>query len=183
MLPIFITGNQNKAEYLAKSLGIALEHQKLDLDEIQSSDPFVIIEHKARQAYKLIGKPVLVEDVSLVFNALNGLPGPFIKFFVEAESGLENLCRMLDGFEDRTAVGSVLYGYFDGKELMIIPGGLKGAIAKTPRGKGGFGWDKIFEPEGYGGLTRAELPADLDIESFGKLRDFESLRIFLNTRV
>ncbi len=182
MLPIFITGNQNKADYLAKTLGIDLDHQKLDLDEIQSSNLFEIVEHKVRQAYDIIQKPVLVEDVSLVFNALNGLPGPFIKFFVEANNGLENLCRMLDGFDDRSAYGAVIYGYFDGQELKIIEGKLDGAIAMSPRGDGGYGWDKIFEPAGYNGLTRAELPPEQDIESYNKLRDFEALRTFLNSR-
>ena len=100
-LPVFITGNQNKADYLAETLGIELAHQKIDLDEIQSTNPLEIVEHKVKQAYGIIQQPVLVEDVSLVFNALNGLPGPFIKFFVDAENGLENLCRMLDGLEER----------------------------------------------------------------------------------
>ena len=65
MLPIFITSNQNKADYLAKALGINLEHQKIELDEIQSTNSLEIVEHKARQAYDIIQKPVLVEDVSL----------------------------------------------------------------------------------------------------------------------
>jgi len=182
MYPIFITGNQNKADYLAKTLGIELEHQKIDLDEIQSSDPFEIVEHKVRQAYSIVGKPVLVEDVSLAFSALDGLPGPFIKFFVEADNGLENLCRMLDGFEDRSAYGSVIYGYYDGKELKMIAGKLNGSIAKSPRGEGGYGWDKIFEPEGYDGLTRAELSPELDLKSYNELRDFEALRVYLNSK-
>jgi len=177
--PVFITGNQNKADYLAKTLGIELEHQKIDLDEIQSANPLEIVDHKVRQAYDIIQKPVLVEDVSLVFNALNGLPGPFIKFFVEAENGLENLCRMLDGFSDRSAYASVVYGYFDGETLELIPGRLNGTIAQSPRGEGGYGWDKIFEPEGYDGLTRAELSPEKDIESYNQLRDFDALRAFL----
>jgi inosine triphosphate pyrophosphatase len=183
MLPIFITGNQDKADYLAKTLGIKLDHQKIDLDEIQSADPFAIVEHKVRQAYEITHKPVLVEDVSLVFSALNGLPGPFVKFFVDAENGLENLCRILDGFEDRTAYGSVIYGYYDGQDLKIIEGRLQGSIARHPRGEGGYGWDKIFEPEGYGGLTRAELTPEFDIESYNKLRDFNSLRSFLKSKL
>jgi len=181
--PVFITGNQNKADYLAKTLGIELEHQKIDLDEIQSVDSLEIVEHKVRQAYEIIQKPVLVEDVSLVFNALNGLPGPFIKFFVDAKNGLENLCRMLDGFDDRSAYALVVYGYFDGNELKLIPGRLDGTIAQSPRGDGGYGWDKIFEPEGYDGLTRAELSPEKDIESYNKLRDFDMLRALLSERL
>lgn len=181
MLPIFITGNQNKVDYLSRTLGVTLAHQRVDLDEIQSADPKVVIEHKVRQAYQLIRKPVLVEDTSLSFNALNGLPGPFVKFFVDSDNGLENMCRILDGFGDRSAYGSVIYGYFDGKNLHFFEGRLDGNIASHPRGEGGYGWDQIFEPEGYGGLTRAELSAEQDIESYNKLRNTKGLHEFLTT--
>ncbi len=81
MKPItFITGNQSKADYLAKYLGFPVAHEKLDLDEIQSLDLREIVRHKVRQAYLRIGTPVLVEDVSLEFAGLNGLPGPFLSF-------------------------------------------------------------------------------------------------------
>jgi non-canonical purine NTP pyrophosphatase (RdgB/HAM1 family) len=179
MHPIFISGNQNKIDYLSKSLGITLDHQKINLDEIQSADPRIVIEHKVRQAYELTQKPVLVEDTSLSFNALSSLPGPFVKFFVDAENGLENMCRMLDGFNDRSAYGSVIYGYFDGENLQFFEGRLDGEIAQHPQGDGGYGWDKIFIPEGYEGLTRAELSPKNDLESYNKLRDTEGLRAFL----
>lgn len=182
MLPVFITGNQHKVDYLSRTLGVNLEHQKIDLDEIQAVDPIVVIDHKVRQAYKGIHKPVLVEDTSLVFNALDGLPGPFIKFFVEADNGLEMMCRMLDGFNDRSAYASAVYGYFDGKETHYFSGHLDGFIAQHPRGTGGYGWDRIFEPEGYGGLTRAELSPKDDLESYNKIRDFNAFRSFLMSR-
>jgi inosine triphosphate pyrophosphatase len=179
-LPIFITGNQNKADYLARVLGVQLDHHKLDLDEIQSADPRAVLEHKVRQAFASLNRPVLVEDTSLSFNALDGLPWPFVKFFVEAENGLELMCRMLDGFTDRSAYASALYGYYDGQQLRTFEGRLDGMIAHHPRGEGGYGWDKIFEPAGYGGMTRAELSLEDDLESYAKIRDFDSLRTFLN---
>jgi non-canonical purine NTP pyrophosphatase (RdgB/HAM1 family) len=178
-LPIFITGNQNKADYLSRTLGIQLDHHKLDLDEIQSADPRVVLEHKVRQAYETLNRPVLVEDTSLSFNALDGLPGPFVKFFVDAKDGLESMCRLLDGFSDRSAYASAIYGYYDGRQLCTFAGRLDGVIASHPRGAGGYGWDKIFEPAGYGGLTRAELSSADDIASYRKIRDLEGLRAFL----
>lgn len=180
MLPIFITGNQNKVDYLSRILDIGLQHRKIDLDEIQSASPKIVIEHKVRQAYGIIGKPVLVEDTSLSFNALGGLPGPFVKFFVEVDDGLERMCRMLDGFDDRSAYGSVIYGYFDGQATKFFEGRLDGTIAIHPRGSGGYGWDQIFEPEGYNSLTRAELSVAQDTESYTKLRDIDGLRRFLS---
>ncbi len=50
----FITGNQKKADYLAKYLGFPIEHQKIDLDEIQSLDLREIVEHKVKQAYEKV---------------------------------------------------------------------------------------------------------------------------------
>ena len=177
--PVFITGNQNKADYLAQTLGIPLEHKKLDLDEIQEVDHKRLVEHKVLQAYELLKQPVLVEDTASGFTALGGLPGPFMKYFLAVPNGLENLCRMLDSFKDRSAYASAIYGYYDGKELRFFTGRLDGTIADHPRGEGGFGWDPIFEPEGYGGLTRAELSPEQDIESYNKIRDLAGLRAFL----
>ena len=179
MLPVFITGNQNKVDYLSETIGMVLPHRKIDLDEIQSPDPIIVVEHKVRQAYDIIRKPVLVEDTLLGFNALNGLPGTFVKFFVESQDGLQNMCRMLDGFDDRTAYASAMYAYYDGNDLKIFSGRLNGNISSSPRGNGGYGWDAIFEPEGYDGLTRAELNPELDRESYDKIRDTESLKRFL----
>ena len=177
--PVYITGNMNKVAYLKKALGIELEHHKLDLDEIQSVDPIEVIEHKVKQAFNVLQKPVLVEDTSLFFNALDGLPGPFIKFFVTAKNGQEIMCRMLDGFNDRSAYASAVYAYYDGIKMHVFEGRLNGTIAQSPRGGGGYGWDAVFEPEGYGGLTRAELSPELDVESYMKIRDYDGLKAFL----
>lgn len=177
--PIFITGNQDKADYLAKILGVLLEHQKLDLDEIQSLDVDEIITHKVKQAYAFIQKPVLVEDVWLGFTALHGLPGPFIKFFVGIPDGLEKLCRLLDGFTDRSAEAGSVYGYYDGQQVKLFRATMAGSVPHHPRGKNGFGWDAIFEPVGYGGKTRAELSL-ADYEAVYEIvRPYKALRNFL----
>ena len=179
--PVFITGNQHKADYLAQMLGMPLEHQKVDLDEIQSTSLEEIVRHKVVQAYQLIGRPVLVEDVGLGFTALGGLPGPFVKFFVEAPDGLEKMCRVLDSFTDRSARAECVFGYYDGERLELLRGGIDGTVANHPRGENGFGWDKIFEPNGYGGVTRAELSPSDDAATYATIKPFESLRQFLQS--
>lgn len=174
----FITGNQSKADYLNRLLGVELPHQKVELDELQSTDLHVIVEHKARQAYERVGGPVLVEDVSLEFAALGNLPGAFIKFFVEADDGLEKLCRMLDGFTDRTARATCTFGYFDGNEMQFFDGGLGGVIAVHPTGENGYGWDRIFCPDSYNGRTRAELSPEDDAATYQQIKPFTLLREF-----
>jgi non-canonical purine NTP pyrophosphatase (RdgB/HAM1 family) len=145
----FITGNQQKADFLAKYLGHDIRHQKLDLEELQDLDLRKVAGHKARQAYDKMNSPVLVEDVSLTFEALGKLPGPFIKWF-EQEIGLEGLCRLLDNYDSRSATAGIVYAYFDGKDHpTCFEGFVKGNITEKPRlGENSFGWNSIFVPEG-----------------------------------
>ena len=177
----FITGNQNKADYLARILGVPLDHMKVDLDEIQSTSLEEIVERKVKQAYVAVQSPVLVEDVSLRFDALDGLPGPFIKFFVDADNGLENLCRMLDGFENKGAYAECVFGYYDGTRMKLMRGGLHGTVPSHPRGGHGYGWDKVFCPDGYEGKTRAELTTEQDDATYQVIKPFAQLKDLLKS--
>jgi non-canonical purine NTP pyrophosphatase (RdgB/HAM1 family) len=119
----------------------------------------------------------LVEDVALEFTALGRFPGTFIKFLIE-EIPLEIVCRMLDGLS-RKAVGKCAFGYYDGQTMKFFEGRIDGEIADHPAGEGGFGWDKIFIPEGYGGATRAELDEDDYKEVYLRIRPLRDLKAFL----
>jgi len=172
----FITGNQKKADYLAKYLGFPVKHVKLDLDEIQSLNLNAIVEHKVRQAYEKIQASVIVEDVSLEFEALGGLPGPFIRFFVERVP-FETICAMVNG-KTRRAMARCVFGYYDGKHLKMFEGSLGGEVAGAPAGENGFGWDKIFIPDGYK-VTRAQLSEENDIKTYLQIKPFVELKAFL----
>lgn len=173
---IFITGNQAKADYLEIFLGFPIDHVKVDLDELQSLDLKKIVEHKVKQAYAEVGKPVVVEDVSLEFEALGRLPGPFIRFFVD-EMPLEDVCSLLDG-KSRGATARCVFGFFDGKKLELFEGSLKGEIAKVPEGENGYGFDRIFIPEGYD-ITRAQMNEDDDKKTYLMVKPIEELKKFL----
>ncbi len=173
---VFVTGNQNKADYLSRLIGLGLDHQKIDLDEIQSLDLKEIVKHKVIQAYEMIEKPVIVEDVGLEFGAFNRLPGTFIKFWVE-EVGLEKLAKILDGL-DRSATAKCVFGFYDGKDLKLFEGLLNGRIADKPIGENGFGWDKIFIPEGYE-ITRAQMNDDDNDKTYKIIKPIDEIAKFL----
>lgn len=173
----FITGNQSKADYLAKYLGVEVAHQKIDLDELQSLELQEIVEHKVKQAYDIVKAPVLVEDVSFEYKALGRLPGPFIKYFVQ-ELEPETMCRLVDGM-DRSGVGRCMFGYYDGEELRTFQGELHGKIAEHPAGENGFGWDKVFIPEGYD-VTRAQLNDEEYEKIYRIIRPIKELKEFLS---
>ena len=179
-LPVYITGNEHKAKFLSRLLGIELEYQKINLDEIQSPNPEDVIEHKVRQAYDILKRPVLVEDTCMGLDELGGLPGTFIKFFIEQENGAEKICRMADGLPSRRATATVTFGYYDGERLEFFQGRWGGQIAKHP-GKlmSGFGWDVVFIPDGYGGKIRSELSEAQYDELYLKVKPIEAVRDFL----
>jgi non-canonical purine NTP pyrophosphatase (RdgB/HAM1 family) len=161
---VFITGNQSKADYLAQWLDYPIEHQKVDVPEIQSVDPIEVVSHKAYEAYKIVQRPVLVEDTSLTFEALGGkLPGTLIKWFLQ-EMGNEGMLRALSAFSDRRATASLVFALYDGKELMTFKGSTDGTVPTEQRGSSRFGkysWNTIFIPNGsdktFGEMTDEEL--------------------------
>lgn len=154
----FITGNAGKAKYLSDYFHLPVDHVKLDLKEIQSLDLKEVVEDKARRAYEIVKGPVLVEDVSLTFKGLKSLPGPLIKWFLDT-LGNEGLCRLLDGFVDRSAFAEVQFALCDENGVHTFSGSIEGSIADTPRGEMGFGWDPVFIPKGYE-KTWAEMTDD-----------------------
>lgn len=179
--PVYITGNKHKASYLARLLGVDLEYRKLDLDEIQSANAETVVEHKVRQAYDILQCPVLVEDTCMGYDALDGLPGPFIKFFIEQDNGAERLCRIGDGLDTRDATASVIFGYYDGEQVVFFHGSIHGKIADHPAEmKRGFGWDSIFIPDGYDGRCRSLLSADEYDELYEAIKPIAAVRAFLN---
>ena len=69
-------------------------HIDIDLPELQG-DPMSIAKAKAATAARRVGGSVIVEDTSLCFGALNGMPGPYIKSFFEA-IGVEGLYQLIE---------------------------------------------------------------------------------------
>ena len=65
----------------------------MDLDELQGTPEF-IASRKAKEATKYTDTAVVIEDVSLCFNAYKGLPGPYIKDFL-SNLGRQGLVDML----------------------------------------------------------------------------------------
>ena len=175
----FITGNQHKAEQYEKLLGVPMHHRKIDLDEIQSADPAEVARHKIEEAYKVVQGPVIIDDFSFCMDDFDDLPGPFTKFFVAADDSLEKLCRIADVLESRRASLVGVIAYKDAERTKIFATRLPGAVAVRPRGTRGIATDFIFEPDGYGGKTRAELDEKEYDEVYMKTRPIPEVRDFL----
>ncbi len=175
----FITGNQHKADYYARLIGMPLAHQKVDLDEIQSSNIVDVARHKIEQAYAVVKRPVIIDDFGFCITALNDLPGPFTKFFVEPEDGLEKLCRITDALESRAAKVVCALAYKDAEHTQVFVREVHGVVVDHPRGTLGIATDFIFAPDGYGGRTRSELSETEYDEVYMQVRPIAELKQFL----
>jgi len=144
---IFATSNPGKIKEAQEILGVKVNGTSLEIEEIQSLDPLKVALAKARAYFDALKEPLFVEDTSLSFEGLKGLPGPYISDMAKA-LGNSGLAELLKG-RSRKAQAQVTLVFVDakGKEHLFI-GVTEGSIAASPRGEGGFGWDPIFIPEG-----------------------------------
>ncbi len=83
--------------------------------------------------------PVLVEDTSLCFNALGGLPGVYIKWFLD-KTGHEGLNNLLAAYPDKSAYAQCIFSFSlgPGHEPTVYVGQTHGTIVPA-RGPLNFG--------------------------------------------
>lgn len=142
----FVTSNENKILEAREILRRPIHHVSLDIPEIQSLEVDDVVKEKARFAYEIIHKPVLVEDTGLYIHSLGGFPGALAKW-VQESAGFDWLCRSVGN--DRSAYVKTSVCFYDEKGYSIFHGIVLGRIASSPRGRSGFGWDSIFIPQGF----------------------------------
>jgi len=159
---VFVTSNLNKVREAERILGFALQHEAVELDELQAETVSAVALAKAQAAFQRLGRPVIVEDAGIELVALGGFPGPFIKYW-ERLGGLPSICRTADGLGDRRARAVCALGICAEAGAQVVVGAIDGTVAAAPRGQNGFGWDAIFIPEGeertFGEMTADEKDA------------------------
>lgn len=172
----FATTNDHKLREVNHILGYDLEKIHLELTELQDMDVEVIARFKAEEAFRKIGKPVLVEDSAWYFDAWNGLPGPFAKWFKEAV-GIDGVLKMMSSEENRKARGKTAVAYHDGKDVRLFVAEISGIITREKRGDSGFAYDSIFIPDDqkktFGEMTLEEKSAiSMRALAINKLKEF-----------
>ena len=165
MIPPFVlvTGNRGKIAEARLAAGQGLEAAELDLPEIQSLDLLEVLRAKAAEAWRRLGRPLVVEEAGLELAALNGFPGPLVKWMLAAV-GPEGLSRTALALGDVRATATCGLLLKDGEREIVAEGRTEGILVLPARGRHGFGWDPIFQPEG-------------DARTFGEMTDAEKLAV------
>lgn len=118
---------------------------------------------KAEFVYNITKTNVFADDTGLEIKALNGRPGVYSARYAGENCDFhENVLKVLkelEGVNDRRACfRTVICLILEGKKY-LFEGRVEGEILTYTSGKGGFGYDPVFKPEGYD-LTYAEMPMD-----------------------
>lgn len=166
----FATGNPKKLREAQNILGARnkVVGFPVDVPELQSMDPLEVAKHKLSYVHmncygggegKLpFGSKFIIEDSCLFTDGLDGLPGPFVKFFGE-RMPMDKFYSIIasTGKFNASVVCTIAYISGDGN-MYYVSGNVSGTIV-SPRGTNGFGWDTIFVPNGTT-KTFAEMTDD-----------------------
>lgn len=186
------TKNENKVveiKPILQDLNVKLvsivDHHKIP-DAIEDGQTFTENARlKAIHYFNYLQKPVMADDSGLVVPALNGEPGIFSSRYGGEKSNYSlNNQKLLKNMSHLT--GDERYAYFvcsvvykDEHTEIVAEGKCEGIITTESKGKGGFGYDPVFEiPEL--GKTFAEIPAEHKNKISHRFRAFNKLAKMLN---
>ena len=184
---VFATNNAHKLDEIRHILGEKFE--VLSLNDINCHDDIpetgTTLEENARQKaeyiYNKYHMNVFADDTGLEVEALGGEPGVYSARYAaiknptaeshDSEANMTTLLKNLEGTENRnarfrTVIALILTPHNNSHSSLLTPhpslfeGIVEGSIKKERRGGEGFGYDPIFQPEGYD-KTFAELGNDI----------------------
>lgn len=162
----FATNNKHKLEELQALVGGKFQLQSLsdigckeelaeDQDTLEGNSL-----QKAEYVFEKYGVPCFADDSGLEVETLGGAPGVYSARYAGPQRSHDDnitlLIRNLEGKTNRNAQFRTVITLIDTQGRHQFEGVLKGAILATRKGNGGFGYDPVFQPEGFS-KTLAEM--------------------------
>ncbi len=138
---------------------------------------------KSRYVFEKYHKNCFADDTGLEIFALNNEPGVYSARYSgsrDFDQNMDLVLQKLDGINDRSArFRTVISLILHGKEH-LFEGIVNGRIKEEKSGTAGFGYDPIFEPEGYD-ITFAEMDLETKNSISHRGRAMEKLIAFLES--
>jgi XTP/dITP diphosphohydrolase len=172
---VLATANADKAREIiaivSETAGAAIELRPRPADVAEVVETGETLEENARlKAMALVeatGMVAIADDTGLEVDALGGAPGVYSARFAGAGASYDdNVTKLLDELARVSATGpearrarfrTVAIACFPDRGDIVAHGVVEGVIADERRGRGGFGYDPVFVPDGGGGRTYAEM--------------------------
>lgn len=186
---VFATNNRHKLDEVSAKLNGAIQlltlHDIGCYDDIEETGTTFkanasIKSHHVYTEYKL---NCFGDDSGLEIDALNGEPGVYSARYAGTHGNhTANISKVLDNLKDETnrkaRFRTVISLIWNGEEH-FFEGTVEGTIREELSGNGGFGYDPIFEPEGYE-ITFAEMSMEQKNAISHRAKAMEQLIAFLN---
>ena len=142
---------------------------------------------KARAIASYTGLPAVADDSGLCVDALSGMPGVLSARWAGAhgddQANLELVLAQLADVPDARRGAQFVCAaalVVPGTREWVVTGRVEGRLIRSPRGSGGFGYDPIFLPDGFG-QTTAEMTAEAKDAISHRGRAFRALAPFITT--
>lgn len=177
---LIATGNKGKVQELEDILKIPLEIADIEVDEVQSMDLEYVSKRKTEEAFKLLKKPVITDDVGVFIEVWNNFPGPFVKYANQI-LGLKKILNLLKNEKNRNVIVKSAVSYHDGNKVHTFVGEVNGTIALEERGTDGWGFDPIIIPNGET-QTYAEMGFKRKNQLSHRRKAFDKLKRFLDSQ-
>lgn len=197
---LFATANKNKLREAAEILGDMVQvispselNINADVEETGETlqDNSIL---KARTLYDLSGLDCFADDTGLEVEVLNGAPGVMTARYAtcfpggalphDSEANMNRLLEELSEYSSpesrRARFRTVITLIYEGRQY-CFEGIVSGTIAQGKAGNGGFGYDPIFIPDGFGGRTMAEISEDEKNAISHRGRALRAMAEFLST--
>lgn len=156
---VFATNNLNKLREVQEMLTNSIEILSLNdincFGEVEETE--TTLEGNAKLKADYISKNFryncFADDTGLEVESLNGQPGVYSARFAgeprDSEKNMQKLLSELSGKDNRKAqFRTAICLNIDDKQY-LFEGVCKGEILKEKQGEKGFGYDPIFQPEGF----------------------------------
>ncbi|MCB0469980.1 MAG: non-canonical purine NTP diphosphatase [Flavobacteriaceae bacterium] len=188
---VFATNNRNKLKEVQALVLEPIQLLSLEdidcLEDIPETQP--TIEGNAIQKIEYLKKHYNIDgfadDTGLEVKALHGEPGVFSARYAgdqrNAQDNMDKLLKNLEGKTNRSAQFKTVIALTLKGQLHTFTGICKGTILTEKRGDQGFGYDPIFQPEGYE-QTFAEMDLALKNQIGHRGKAIKQLVQFLNKK-
>ena len=124
------------------------------------------------------------DDTGLLVNSLNDEPGVYSARYAgtqaDSNANMDKLLTNLSSKKDRSAYFQTVIALNLNGKTYIFEGKIEGVITASKRGENGFGYDPIFQPNGYK-ETFAELPLTIKNKISHRALAFKKLITYLNS--
>jgi XTP/dITP diphosphohydrolase len=187
---VFATNNRHKLDEVAAKLGDRIK--LLTLSDIGCTDDIeetgtTFHENasiKSHYIYEKYSLNCFGDDSGLEIDALNGEPGVYSARYAgehgNHEANINKVLHNLAGQTNRKARFRTVISLIWNGDEHFFEGVVEGSIRTELSGSEGFGYDPIFEPEGYN-ITFAEMSMEQKNSISHRAKAMEQLIAFLST--